>query len=115
MKNKDHEIYLTYSESEEGGVPDDPNERWTSHSPLYIDFHPQKLYSQKQSWQETIKVSWDPSQFLNKSIWIVVTRYQSGSTFGTSHGNWDIVEAYTTANEAQIVSEIIAKYSKDED
>lgn len=108
MSEKKNQIYLDYRESQSGGEPENPEERWTSHSPLYIRFYPEKLYLKRQNFQETITVSWEP--MLDQKVWIVVVRYQSGSTFGTSHGNWTIVGAYLTSEEAEAVASIIAKY-----
>jgi hypothetical protein len=107
-KKTQNQIYLVYRESHSGGEPENPEDRWTSHSPLYTEFYPQALYLNLQSFQETINVSWEPK--LDQKVWIVVVRYQSGNTFGTSHGNWTIVGAYLTSQDAEAIATIINKY-----
>ena len=103
-----YEIYLDYREESSGGEAKNPEDRWTSHEDRYIEFYPQALYTQRQDFQETITVSWPPID--GDKVWMVVVRYQSGNTFGTSHGNWKIVGAFLDPEIARNISEIIAKY-----
>lgn len=58
-------------------------------------------------WSETINIDFDPKGM--EHLYVVVVRYSSGSTFGSTHGHWYIVGAYKGYKEAEAVEVSISK------
>lgn len=106
---KKQELILTYSEYKTGGEAHDPSDRWTTHEPEYIDFSPLKVFlgrDKTEEWNiEVLYPEFDVKE--GDIIHLLIVRYQSGGTFGRSHGNWKIEGVYKTSEEASAVEKLI--------
>lgn len=111
------ELYLLYNESRTGGDPEEPENRWTSHTDEVIEFYPTGLFTNKGSFQETIDIPFDPIPHIGKPVYIVVVRYYDGSTFGRIRGRWKIAGAFTDQETVKKVVEVVrhSKYSSEVD
>lgn len=102
-------MFLTYRESHTGGIPDDPNDRWSDCSPEYIEWSPRQLFTDRSKapdWLvQTVKSNFEPKP--GDKVTLTVVRYQTGCTFGTTHGCWEVIGAYKTREEAQKVADTI--------
>jgi hypothetical protein len=105
-------VYLDYSEYRTGGEPDDPGDRWTSHSDEYVEFTPTalRLKQSENSWiNETIDVNFSPK--LDQEVTLVIVRYETGSTFGRIIGVWQIIGVFADRQNAEKARGLIAKYN----
>lgn len=108
-------MIITYYETRTGGEPEDPEDRWTSHAPEYIDWGVRGVFvdepgmsakDKAKSWVvQEVKADFVPKP--GDWITLVTVRYQTGSTFGTTHGCWEIIGAYKTSEEAQKMADLI--------
>lgn len=104
------EIYLTYVEDRSGGEPIHKGE-W-DRTDEHIKFYPKSLYAvlDKEPWVETINVGFSVQDFVGKLIDVVIVRYSSGDSFGTSCGNWHIIGAYPAeSNKSKEIVKTIRK------
>lgn len=106
MKEKEEkfELYLTYNETSEGGgiCEGDENSDWPSHEDEYKTVtweHLYKKYPKKTYCVETVSVDFDPDS-IKKAVYVLVVTYQSGDTFGSSHGNWTVIGIYKQETKA---------------
>lgn len=96
------EIYLQYYEVVTGG---EKIGEW-EYSDQYTDFHIVSCHNERDDsrWHvEPAVISFLPQEYVH----VVVVRYQSGCTFGTTHGNWHIQGVFQYLHEAQAVEESI--------
>jgi len=109
MKKK--EIYITYEENRTGGVPES-NERYCNYSDTHIDIRWKKAHIKHPGdYQvERVDIDFDPKEV--DHIYIVFVRYGSGSSFGTSYGEWELIGAYKNYEDAQ---EVLDKINYDEE
>ena len=109
MKKK--EIYITYEENRTGGVPDS-NEAYCNYSDTHIDIRWKKAHIKHPGdYQvETVDIDFDIKDI--NHIYIVVVRYKSGSSFGNSYGEWELIGAYKNYEDAQ---EVLDKINYDEE
>jgi len=109
MMSKKDKIYLYYNEDETGGNISEGYEdsEWPSHEPLYRSFHVLGLSRtiKKNDWIEQIEVDFDPKEV--NDVWVVIVRYQSGDSFGSSYGNWHIEGAYKAEGKAIFIKKSI--------
>jgi hypothetical protein len=102
----EYQLYLSYSETEEGGAICEGEEGpYCSHEPVYITFTPLGVHRERGDSQETITINFDPSTV--EDVYLVIVRYSSGSTFGSSYGNWHVESAYKDKDVAFSVSATI--------
>jgi hypothetical protein len=59
---------------------------------------------------ETIEIGFDPEE--DMKVTLVVARYYTGDTFGTTNGNWRVIAVVKTTEEALKVQEAIKKSVK---
>lgn len=106
-----YKIYITYEEYRTGGEPES-NETYSQRSDTHINIRWKNAYIKERNscYSETIEIDFNPEDIGH--IYIVVVRYQSGDSFGTSYGNWKIVGAYKNVKDAQ---EILDKINYDEE
>lgn len=105
-------VMITYNTTSTGGgiSPGQENESWPSYEPEYNKSTDFKAY---ESWDEpafdsdTVKVNFDPKQYIHKNIYVVKVTYSTGNTFGHSCGNVTFPEIFTTAEEANTVATAI--------
>jgi len=94
---KKNEIYLTYEEDRKGGLPlsDEP---WSDREDEEIEFSVKEVFASidNLNWVETIEVDFNPVDFIDKDIFVIVVRYSTGDTFGQTSGSWYVEGAYTT-------------------
>ena len=109
-KKSEHEIYLGYSESRSGGGirPGEEDMAYAQREDSYIDFTPDGLYIKPAGSQETIDVDFNPTEYVNENVYMVLVRYRDGDTFGCTHGNWYIEGVYLDAKKAQRISRQIS-------
>ena len=109
------EVYLRYESSTYGGAVcagEDPNKRYVCHEPTHTEFTPTGIVLEQPGWSESIQVDFDPSKC--DTLYVVIVRYSSGGTFGTSHGHWHVIGAYKTYIQAMKVEKTIPdKYKGD--
>lgn len=110
-ETESYEVYLIYDSETWGGAvcKGDEGSDWPNHEPTNTSFTPKGLRLKAPGWSETIKVDFDPSR--SKHLYVVIVRYSSGGTFGTTHGNWHIQGAYKSYVKAEKV-EIAISNSK---
>lgn len=108
-ETESYEVYLIYDSETWGGAICEGNEdsAWPDYEPTYTSFTPKGLRLKAPNWSETIKVDFDPSR--SKHLYLVIVRYSSGSTFGTTHGHWHIEGAYKGYAKAEKVEIAISK------
>lgn len=60
-----------------------------------------------------IKVPFEPVD--DTTVYVVIVRYQSGDTFGTSYGNYEVMDVFDDADEAKELAEAVDRdaYSSD--
>lgn len=97
------ELYLSYDENESGGqiCRGQENDPWPTYEDLERFFEPKCLYRQHPGdiCVETISVT--PEMFKAKELYLLVVRYGSGDTFGSSSGNWRILGLFQTSDQAE--------------
>jgi len=102
------DLYLTYEERSHGGDPIDPSDRWTDHEDEYVDFYPKQLYSSEDKVPGWLKETlYDVDAQQGDLVHLLVVRYTTGSTFGTSYGHWYIEGVYKDAKEATEIADKI--------
>lgn len=116
------EVILTYSESRTGGEPIDPTDEWTDHETEFIDWRPYAVFVDDDKKKAREKTSdWRVESLSSKkpldigvgdTVFIVVVRYQTGGTFGSSSGNWQIEGVFTSSEEAFKMKELIQEDNK---
>jgi hypothetical protein len=106
MKSKEveFELYLTYGETSEGGgiCEGDEDRDWPNHEDEYKTVTWEYLYKKypKKTYQvETVPVDFDPDS-IKKAVYVLVVTYQTGDTFGCSHGNWEVIGIYKQETKA---------------
>ena len=109
VKEEPKYLYLVYDEYTEGGeiCEGDEDSEWPNYEPIYHSFEPRALLhdDSNQSWVETINVDFDAK--VGSRVYLVIVRYSSGSTFGTSHGHWNIPAVKETYAEAEAIMDAI--------
>lgn len=104
-----YKVYLIYDESAHGGeiCEGEEGSNYPEHEPEYNEFYPKGLRLKAPDWSETIEVDFDPSGL--DQLYVVIVRYSSGSTFGTTHGHWHVIGAYESRDEAEKIEMAISK------
>jgi hypothetical protein len=103
------ELILTYRESTSGGEAINPEDSWSDHEDEYIEFDALKVFLGREKTKEwRIEVLYPKFEVkVGDIIHLVVVRYQTGGTFGTSHGNWCIEAVVKTAEEGHAIEKLI--------
>jgi len=112
MKDGDYSLFVDYYEMFSGGeiCSGDEDASWPNYEPSHTEFKitsdafivcPNKIYT------ALVHCSFDPEEHIGKNIYVVVVRYQTGDSFGTSHGRWEMEGGYLTKEEAAKVKESI--------
>jgi len=103
------QVYLSYSETVSGGdiKPGQEDDSFPEHEDRDIEFNPISLHIKKGDSQETIDVFFDPKDFINKSLYLVVVRYYDGDTFGRINGYWYIASCCNNLKSAKKVKKSI--------
>lgn len=109
VEEEKFKVYLLYEESTHGGevCEGDENSNWPSYEDEYNEFYPKGLRLKPPEWSETIEVDFDPSGL--DHLYVVVVRYSSGSTFGSTYGHWYIEGAYKAYDKAKKIEMAISK------
>jgi hypothetical protein len=104
-----YKVYLTYSEHRSGGDIYEGQEEYDfpDREDSYIDFTPKGLFTKQGQWQETIDVTFNPNKYVDKDIYLVVVRYETGDTFGCTYGAWSVTGAFSSLEEAELMRTII--------
>lgn len=86
-------LYVEYDERRSGGEPEDPEDRWTSHSDVDVEVTFKKLYREPPKhrfFYDSVEVS-NPKMLELNTLYLAVVRYGTGDTFGHTNGAWYIV------------------------
>ena len=104
-----YEIYIKYDERYQGGDPLDHDDPFSGREDLYIEVEWKHALRScdGEDWFETVEVDFDPHSV--DKVFLCVVYYSSGDTFGRSFGNFHIVGAYSTYDDAKEVSRNIDK------
>lgn len=100
-KEKPNYLYLVYREECHGGevCAGQENDSWPNHEPSYTEFEPTILTRKPTDWCHEIEVTKD--LLSAEKLYMLVVLYQSGGTFGCSHGNWKVLGLFQTIEEAE--------------
>jgi hypothetical protein len=106
MKNT---VYLEYFYRRDGGEALSSG-RWADHADTHIDFSPRCVHivdptENRRHMTDGVIVNFVPKA--GDTVWSVVARYQTGSTFGTIYGDYSIVGIYNDANKADDIRKAI--------
>ena len=98
-------IYLSYDEYRSGGEVEEgqsENDRYASREDTDIDFQPRGISVElgNRIDIDNIQVNFNPLDYVDKRIYLVIVRYSTGDTFGHTNGAWCIEGAYLTDLEA---------------
>ena len=98
-----NKIYMTYRESREGGevCKGDEDRSYPNHEDNHIEFEPLSLSTKAGNWVESIDVDFNPETYIGKDLHLVVVRYSSGDTFGSTYGNWTVIGVFTNHEDAR--------------
>lgn len=105
MNKEPKRLYLEYTESETGGDPIDPTDRWTSYTDRYREVTFIKLYREPPAG----RFFYDSVELINdelanlKELHLAVIRYSTGNTFGHTEGCWYIVGVAPTFDIAKMM------------
>ena len=108
---KKYEIYLTYDSYETGGVTEDDS-KFSDYSDIYREtiwknayvFYPESFFI------ETVEIDFNPENV--SSVYLVTVIYDSGDTFGTSHGNVEVVGVFDSLEKANKIKKQIEHEEK---
>lgn len=104
-----YEVEVHYSQGHEGGdiVAGEENTPWPNHTPVIYTTGIESVNligSEYPLGGERVAVNFDPKKYVGKQVSLVVVKYQSGDTFGTSHGNVHFEGCYPTQKHAEAVA-----------
>ena len=92
-----HKIFISYSESREGGDVIDPENSWPSYEPTYIDvsfngYKSEHVNDFTSPWLDSFDVTDEVFALVKTGVdlHLVVARYSDGDTFGSTNGYWKI-------------------------
>jgi hypothetical protein len=100
-------IYVTYNERRSGGEPES-SERYCSRSDTIIEYNlkgASVMSPKSTSYYNTYEVAWET---LPSIIYVVLVRYKSGDTFGSSYGNGYVEGVYADEASAAAVMQSIS-------
>lgn len=95
-------VYIEYTSDSSGGDSIDPSDRWSDRTDQHVTLEVKNLFKtepQHLFFKDSIEV--DPKILEQTHAFLVVVRYQTGDTFGTSHGNFHFHGIYATQEEAE--------------
>jgi len=109
-------LYVDYIEYESGGeiCPGEEDTEWPNLQPSYINFELQNIHLNKQNanfFRELHNVSFKPN--VGQEVYIVLVRFQTGGTFGITHGAWYIEDIYNNYKQAEKIVESIRNNTYD--
>lgn len=114
-------IYLKYKERVIGGEPES-DEQWCNYSDEYTNVT--FLGFSFENTNGMTSTLWATSLDIPESVYkkakngaplhLVVVRYTTGSTFGTSHGRWVIVHVTDDSRKARDISRVLNNSSGEE-
>ena len=93
-------IYIDYTSSEKGGEKEEPGKMFSFREPIYIELKINELLKTVPSNFWVTELECDSSILNCPNVFLVVVRYQSGNSFGTSHGNFHFFSVRATKEEA---------------
>lgn len=114
-------MILTYQETKSGGEVEDPEDRWSYHTPVETYWNPIALYLEDSALKKdgyipcrNIQTVSCPDAKKGEIVYLVVVRYTTGCTFGSVQGCWEIINAYKTQEEANAIANVIEEDDKAE-
>lgn len=100
-----NKLYLIYSSYSEGGEisPGNEGKKHPEYEDTYVYFTPQKLVTEYPDIMsvETIDTYFNP--MVGDKVYLVIVRYSTGDTFGTTFGEWKIIGIFKTETESELV------------
>ena len=100
-------VFITYDESSSGGEDLNPEEEWSSRADRIYDFRLVRASLERttKSWySEEFEID---SEIRPQDVFVVLVRYSSGDTFGSSYGHGHIEGVYFDKDKAMEVAETI--------
>ena len=102
-------IVVLFDEHREITDVADPNDSWDrDNDSIDVEFkelrteHPKR--TPRGCWPHEIEVDFDPEKYVNKELGMVVVRYSTGDTFGSTEGAWTIVGIFTDLVKAEKIA-----------
>lgn len=111
-----HYLYINFKQYKEGGeiCKGQETDAFPSKEPTYYSYT--YLYAQradptgKDLWRNGLhRLEVTPEVLAANTVFLAIVVYQDGDTFGTSHGNHEIIGGYTTRKEAEEVLSLVNK------
>lgn len=95
-------LYIEYTEYTTGGevCEGDEDSDWPNYDPKYTDFDISCVRLKKDSWFHE-KVETDFDRNIGDKVYILVGRYTTGCTFGSSHGCFSFEGVYKTLEDLE--------------
>lgn len=104
-----NELYITYTSYASGGeiCEGQEDDEWPCYEDAEIEFSITSCYMSDENidWYETINIDFNPKP--NQNVFIVTVRYSTGDTFSRTNGQWEIITATQTEQEARQLQEQI--------
>jgi hypothetical protein len=110
MKDKEY-VYVGYDESRGWNVEPDPDDEWDS-GDAYVVFSVEDVRAKDTlgSCREMIEVSFSPAP--EQKVYVIVTRYDTGDTFGRVENTWQITGVVDSREAADSICKQIDKDSR---
>ena len=113
-KPVENKIFISYSESREGGDVIDPECSWPSYEPTYIHvsfngYKPEHVNDFTSPWLDSFDVTDEVFALVKTGVHLhlVLARYNDGDTFGSTNGYWKILHITADSNEAHRIEKIL--------
>lgn len=103
MEKKEDRVWVVYDSDSIGGVTLNPEDRWSERSPKYTTLEIKGLYKEQPKdkfYCPSLEV--DPHILDCDVVFLVVVRFQTGDTFGTSHGEFHFYSVRSTEEETRV-------------
>jgi hypothetical protein len=100
VKDEKPKVYIEYTSDSEGGEPL-TDDRWSDRSDTHVTLEVKHLYKSEPKhlfFKDSLDV--EPKVLEAQFVYLVVVRYKTGDTFGSSYGNFHFYSVRATQEEA---------------
>lgn len=115
LKENMPKLYMYYEENQSGGgiQAGEEEESWPCYNPVYYTFtmHGISLNNNLSYYKEEIDVDWDVKD--GEKVFVLIARYSSGGTFGSTHGHFSVQGIFQTEQEMLAKQAILEKDTND--
>lgn len=103
-------LYIKYNAWSSGGHSENPNERYSSRTPQYIELLVEGIHlDQVEIFGDSVETVFEPKE--GDIVYLVVPRWRTGDTFGYTEGKYSFVACYDKKEDANLlVAEIWEAY-----